>query len=76
MTTRSLDRSLRVPPALQPAVAQIFKLTDPFCAEHLDAKYGELVRKLVAKLARKRPSPSCVGTCASGRPRQFTRWAA
>ena len=32
-------------------------LTDPFCAEHLDWEYGELVRMLVAKLARKRPSP-------------------
>jgi hypothetical protein len=57
MSTRSIDDSLRIPAALRHDVEQIFKLTDPFCAEHLDAEYGELVRKLVAKLARKRPSP-------------------
>jgi hypothetical protein len=51
------DNSLRIPAALRHDVEQIFKLTAPFCAEHLDAEYGELVRKLVAKLARKRPSP-------------------
>jgi hypothetical protein len=49
--------SLRIPAALRHDVEQIFKLTDTFCAEHLDAEYSELVRKLVAKLARKRPSP-------------------
>ncbi len=57
MRARSADRSLRVPESLRHDVEQIFKLTDPFCTEHLDAEYGELVRKLVAKLARKRPSP-------------------
>jgi len=36
-------------------------LIDPFCAEHLDAEYGQLCRKLVAKLARKRPSPLARG---------------
>jgi hypothetical protein len=51
------DDSHRIPAALSHNAEQIFKLTDPFCAEHLDAEYGELVRKLVAKLARKRPSP-------------------
>jgi hypothetical protein len=48
---------LRIPEALRHEAQEIFKLTDPFCAEHLDAEYGELCRKLVAKLARKRPSP-------------------
>lgn len=57
MSTRSTHRSLRIPASLQHDVEDIFKLTDPFCAEHLDAEYAELVRKLVAKLARKRPSP-------------------
>ncbi len=57
MSTRTTDDPLRIPAALRHEVEQIFKLTDPFCAEHLDAEYGELVRKLVAKLARKRPSP-------------------
>jgi hypothetical protein len=57
MNTRTTDDSLRIPAALRHDVEQIFKLTDPFCTEHLDAEYGDLVRKLVAKLARKRPSP-------------------
>jgi hypothetical protein len=57
MSTRTTDGPLRIPAALRHDVEQIFKLTDPFCAEHLDAEYGELVRKLVAKRARKRPSP-------------------
>ncbi len=61
MRVRSADRSLRVPASLRHDVEQIFTLTDPFCAEHLDAEYGELVRKLVAKLARKRPSPLARG---------------
>ena len=42
-------------------VEEIFKLTNPFCGEHLDAEYAELVRKLIAKLARKRPSPLARG---------------
>jgi hypothetical protein len=33
------------------------RLTDGFCAQHLDAEYAALCRKLVAELARKRPSP-------------------
>ena len=32
-----------------------------FCGEHLDAEYAEPVRKLIAKLARKRPSPLARG---------------
>ena len=55
------DNPLRISEALRHDVEEIFKLTDPFCAEHLDAEYGELVRKLVAKLARKRPSPIARG---------------
>ena len=51
------DSSLRIPQALRHEAREIFKLTDPFCAEHLDAEYGDLCHKLVAKLARKRPSP-------------------
>ena len=53
------DRSLCIPDSPRPHVEQIFKLTDQFCAEHLDNEYGELVRKLISKLARKRPSPPC-----------------
>ena len=48
---------LKVPKALRDEVAQVFALTDGFCGEHLDDEYAELCRRLVAKLARKRPSP-------------------
>ena len=65
MSARALHRSLRIPESLQHEVDQIFKLTDPFCAEHLDAEYGELVHKIVAKLARKRPSPLRAGRRAT-----------
>lgn len=55
------DASLRIPEALRHEAEEIFKLTDPFCAEYLDAEYGELCRRLVAKLARKSPSPLARG---------------
>ena len=61
MSARSADRPLRVLASLRRDVEHIFKLIEPFCAEHLDAEYGELVQKLVAKLARKRPSPLARG---------------
>jgi hypothetical protein len=46
-----------VPLALRDEVVEICALTDRFCGEHLDAEYASLCRALVAKLARKRPSP-------------------
>ncbi len=51
------EKALRIPEALRQQAEEILKLTDGFCAEQLDAEYGELCRKLVAELARKRPSP-------------------
>jgi Domain of unknown function (DUF6398) len=51
------DRELRVPKALRGNVGEILAITDRLCWEHLDAEYAELCRQLVAKLARKRPSP-------------------
>lgn len=51
------DAGLRIPESLRRQTQEIFKLTDRFCAEHLDAEYADLCRKLVARLARKRPSP-------------------
>ena len=48
---------LRIPAPLRHHVEQLFRFTDPFCGEHLDAEYADLVRKVIAKLARKRPSP-------------------
>ncbi len=46
-----------MPKAFRERFEEICALTDRFCAERLDAEYAELCRKLVAKLARKRPSP-------------------
>ena len=48
---------LRIPVALRDRAAQITDVTDAACREHLDEEYGLLVRRLVARLARKRPSP-------------------
>ena len=48
---------LRVPAALRVRVREIVELTDALCAGQLDPEYAELCRRLVAKLARKRPSP-------------------
>ncbi|MGA2321932.1 MAG: DUF6398 domain-containing protein [Solirubrobacteraceae bacterium] len=48
---------LRVPTAMRGHVGEILAITDRVCFEHLDAEYAELCRRLVAKLARKRPSP-------------------
>jgi len=56
-SARSGIDGLNVPCALRPDVEQIVALTDGFCAEHLDAEYARLCARLVAKLARKRPSP-------------------
>ena len=65
-----------IPGPLRHDVDELFKLTDPFCAEHLDAEYGELVRKLVGKLARKRPSPLARGDLRIWAAAGSTRWAA
>jgi hypothetical protein len=48
---------LRVPAALRPVAGEIVAITDRSCAECLDAEYAELCRGLVARLARRRPSP-------------------
>lgn len=51
----------RIPKTLQAEVEAISTLTDAFCAKQLDPEYAELCRTLVAKLARKRPSPLARG---------------
>ena len=48
---------LKVPAGLRPRVSEILAITDEVCAAHLDVEYGQLCRVLVARLARKRPSP-------------------
>ncbi len=40
---------------------KIAGLVDGFCKEHLNEEYGVLCRRLIEKLARKRPSPLVSG---------------
>jgi hypothetical protein len=39
----------------------IIDITDRACHEHIDDEYAEIARRLVARLARKRPSPLARG---------------
>jgi hypothetical protein len=52
---------LKVPVAMRLRVAEILAVTDQVCVARLDQEYGELCRALVARLARKRPSPLARG---------------
>jgi Domain of unknown function (DUF6398) len=52
---------LGVPVALRPRAREILAITDKACAACLDDEYAELSRRLVARLARKRPSPLARG---------------
>lgn len=46
-----------IPRSLRQTVDEIEAFTDQFCAERLDAEYADLCRRLIATLARKRPTP-------------------
>jgi hypothetical protein len=46
-----------LPAAVAAKAQEVIRMTDGFSAEHLDEEYAALCRKLVGKLARKRPSP-------------------
>jgi hypothetical protein len=48
---------LKVPVALRDRTREILAVTDGACVAHLDGEYAHLCRVLVARLARKRPSP-------------------
>lgn len=48
---------LRIPVALRDRAQLIIDVSDVVCQEYLDDEYGRLARRLVARLARKRPSP-------------------
>ena len=48
---------LKIPAATRPASEAIIALTDQVCPVLLDEEYAALARRVVAKLARKRPSP-------------------
>jgi Domain of unknown function (DUF6398) len=49
--------ALRVPSGLRDRAREILTITDDACTRHLHDEYGQLCRHLVARLARKRPSP-------------------
>jgi len=50
---------------MRPSAEQVIKLTDKVCADLLDEEYAGLARQVVAKLARKRPSPLQSGRAAT-----------
>jgi hypothetical protein len=52
---------LKIPRAMRPRVAEILAITDELCSACLDREYAALSRELVARLARKRPSPLARG---------------
>lgn len=52
---------LRIPKAQRSLAEQVIAVTDQVCRDHLDEEYGDLCRRLVGKLARKRPSPLARG---------------
>jgi hypothetical protein len=52
---------VRIPSAARGRAQAIIDITDRACREHLDDEYGQVARRLVARLARKRPSPLARG---------------
>jgi Domain of unknown function (DUF6398) len=56
---------LNIPKAVLPVAAEVIKITDEVCAKLLDAEYAALARQVIAKLARKRPSPLLSGRRAT-----------
>jgi hypothetical protein len=57
--------ALRIPAPMRRTAEQVIALTDKVCAELLDEEYADLARQVVAKLARKRPSPLQSGRAAT-----------
>jgi hypothetical protein len=56
---------LKIPKAARPIAEEVIEITDGVCAKLLDAEYAALARQVVAKLARKRPSPLLSGRRAT-----------
>jgi hypothetical protein len=48
--------SVRIPSAIRDRAHAITEITDRACYEHLDDEYREIARRLVGRLAGKRPS--------------------
>ena len=57
---------LKIPTAMRAVAEAIIVLTDEVCADLLDEEYASLARRVVAKLARKRPSPIQSGRAPAG----------
>lgn len=53
--------SERIPKAMAEKFAAITKLTDTFCAQHLNEEYRQMIHRVIGSLARKRPSPLSSG---------------
>jgi hypothetical protein len=51
----------KIPKAMADKFASITTLTDSFCEQHLNDEYRSMIRRAVAALARKRPSPLLKG---------------
>jgi hypothetical protein len=50
---------------VRPVAEEVIKITHEVSAKLLDAEYAALARQVVAKLARKRPSPQLSGRHAT-----------
>jgi len=59
------SKSLKVLAAMQTVFDEITAISDAFCAQYLNAEYAELANKMVATLARKRPTPLVNGKSLS-----------
>lgn len=60
---------LKVPKGARSYAEKVIAVTDALCLEHLDEEYADLCRRMVGKLARKRPTPLSrgdLGIWASG----------
>jgi hypothetical protein len=51
----------KIPKSMADKFASITTLTDSFCERHLNDEYRSMIRRAVAALARKRPSPLLKG---------------
>ena len=47
----------KMPHSVRPYASEIMAITDKVCLEHLDTEYAQLCRRVIGKLARKRPTP-------------------
>ncbi len=56
-----MSESKALPEAIRGQAEAVLVLVDAFCERHLDAEYMQLCRRLIEKLARKRPSPLARG---------------